>query len=104
MASATLTPKQLRFVEEYSLDHNGAAAAVRAGFAANSARVTASRLLTKANVKAAVAALEAEAAKTLRVTREGVLAALGRAYEDAKRQSNPAVMLGANEAFCASTR
>src|SRR5438874_2404004 len=95
MAPSFLTPKQLRFVEEYGLDHNGAAAAVRAGFAPGSARVTASRLLAKANVQAAVAEREAEAAKTLNITREDVLAALQKAYEDARAQSDPAVMVAA---------
>ncbi len=46
--------KEERFVLEYQQDGNGAAAAVRAGYAPKSAKVTASRLLTKANVKAAL--------------------------------------------------
>jgi phage terminase small subunit len=33
----TLTPKQRRFVEEYIIDLNGAQAAIRAGYAPNSA-------------------------------------------------------------------
>ena len=37
--------KQSRFVREYAVDCNGAAAAVRAGYAPRSAKVTASRLL-----------------------------------------------------------
>ena len=41
--------KQSRFVREYAVDCNGAAAAVRAGYSPRSAKVTASRLLTKAN-------------------------------------------------------
>ena len=38
--------KQSRFVREYAVDCNGAAAAVRAGYSPRSAKVTASRLLT----------------------------------------------------------
>jgi Terminase small subunit len=98
MNRSPLTPKQARFVEEYSLDHNGAAAAVRAGYAPGSARVTASRLLSKDNVRTAVAALEAEAAKALQITREDVLAALLEAYNDARKQKNPGVMVGAARA------
>lgn len=90
-----MTPKQQRFVEEYSLDHNGAGAAVRAGFAPNSARVTASRLLSKANVAEAVAAREAEAAKSLNMTRGAVLEALQDAFDKARQGSDPMTMVAA---------
>lgn len=90
-----MTPKQRRFVDEYSIDHNGAGAAVRAGFAPNSARVTASRLLAKANVAEAVAAREAEAAKALNMTREAVLAALQDAFDKARQGSDPMAMVAA---------
>ena len=95
MKRPSLTPKQARFVEEYALDHNGSAAALRAGFALGSARVTASRLLSKANVQAAVATLDTQTAKQLNITRKSVLAALQKAYEDARKQDNPAVMVAA---------
>jgi len=49
-----LTPKERRFVLEYVAESNGAAAARAAGYAPGSAKVTASRLLTKANVQALV--------------------------------------------------
>lgn len=49
-----LTPKERRFVAEYPIDLNGAAAAVRAGYAKGSAKVTASRLLKKPEIKAAL--------------------------------------------------
>ena len=48
--SLNIRSKQSRFVREYAVDCNGAAAAVRAGYSPRSAKVTASRLLTKANV------------------------------------------------------
>lgn len=50
-----LTPKQRLFVAEYPKDFNGTAAAVRAGCSEKSAKVTASRWLTKANVQDAIA-------------------------------------------------
>jgi hypothetical protein len=40
-----MTPRQERFVAEYCIDRNGAAAARRAGFSPRAARQTASRLL-----------------------------------------------------------
>ena len=45
--------KQARFVREYAVDCNGAAAAVRAGYSPRSAKVTASRLLRKVCTAAA---------------------------------------------------
>lgn len=46
-----LRPKQKRFVEEYLIDLNGKQAAVRAGYAAGSAHVTASRLLSRPDIR-----------------------------------------------------
>lgn len=69
-----LPARQAQFVEEYSISHNGAGAAVRAGYSRRSAKVTAARLLTKANIRTALAVREAENARALAVTRERVLA------------------------------
>ncbi|WCK55419.1 terminase small subunit [Aneurinibacillus sp. Ricciae_BoGa-3] len=52
-----LPPKQQLFVHEYLVDFNATQAAIRAGYTANSARITASKLLAKANVRKAVAQL-----------------------------------------------
>lgn len=51
-----LTPKERQFVAEYLIDRNGAKAAIRAGYRQSraAARVTASRLLRKANVRASL--------------------------------------------------
>lgn len=51
-----LSPKERAFVREYLLDENGKQAAIRAGYAPNSAEVQASRLLSKDKVWAAVEA------------------------------------------------
>jgi len=45
-----LSAKQSRFIGEYLVDANGAAAALRAGYATGSAKVAAIRMLTKDNV------------------------------------------------------
>jgi phage terminase small subunit len=47
MKNLFLTAKQTRFIDEFLVDSNGAAAAVRAGYAPGSAKVAASRMLTK---------------------------------------------------------
>jgi len=52
-----LTDKQIRFIDEFMLDMNGAAAYLRAGYNCNeaTARANASRLLTNANISAEIA-------------------------------------------------
>jgi phage terminase small subunit len=54
-ASDELTDKEQAFINEYFLcGYNGAEAARRAGYSARSARVTAHRILTNANVRAEI--------------------------------------------------
>jgi hypothetical protein len=84
-----------RFVEEYLVDGNGTAAAVRAGYARAGAHVTASRLLRNPKVAEAVAAGQAEKRAELKIDRQGIAAAFLAAYELAKAQGNPAAMVGA---------
>lgn len=58
-----LTEQQESFCLEYVSDpkSNASAAAIRAGYAEGSARITASRLLTRANIKARIRELRREA-------------------------------------------
>ena len=51
-----LSKKRRVFVEEYLKDFNGTQAAIRAGYSKNSARSTASRLLTIDNISDAIEA------------------------------------------------
>src|SRR5262252_9083336 len=60
-----LTAKEQRFIAEYLVDLIGSEAAKRAGYAPRSAKVTASRLLAKPAVKAAVR--DAQAARVHRL-------------------------------------
>ena len=53
-----LSAKRHFFVDEYCIDRNASRAARAAGYSAVSAKVTASRLLTDANVRAAVTVRE----------------------------------------------
>lgn len=57
-AASALTPQQERFCQEYIIDLNGLQAAIRAGYSDKAAKEQASRLLTKANVRARVAELQ----------------------------------------------
>lgn len=64
-----LSPKQERFCEEYLLDLNGKQAAIRAGYAAATAEVQASRLLR--NVKVQQRVDDLKAARSQRVALDG---------------------------------
>lgn len=81
MCQEELTPKQARFVEEYLLDLNAAAAARRAGYSEKNADSIAAQLLRKTKVSEAVqSAVAARSAKT-EITAEYVLENLKRLSE-----------------------
>lgn len=90
----TLTSKQARFVDEYLVDMNGAAAAERAGYGIPGARVAAHRLLTNANVRAVLDARQAQDAKRLGIEREEAIQGLLEAIEMARMKGDPAGMIG----------
>ena len=81
MSQEELTPKQARFVEEYLLDLNAAAAARRAGYSEKHADSIAAQLLSKTKVFEAVqSAIAARSAKA-EITAEYVLENLKRLSE-----------------------
>ena len=90
----TLTAKQQRFVAEYLVDGNGARAALAAGYGPAGAKVTAHRL-THANraVEAEIRARQALDSQRLQIDREGVIAGLLEAIDQAREQANPAAMI-----------
>jgi len=99
-AAQNLSAKQARFVAEYLVDGNGAAAAVRAGYAPGSAKVAASRMLTKDNpVRRAIQARQDADSVRLGVSRDQVIAQFLAAYEMAKLNSIPSVMVSATVAL-----
>ena len=90
-----LTPKQLRWIDEYLIDLNGSAAAVRAGYSPKSARSIANENLTKPDIQDVLQARQAVMAKELQITRQGVIRGLLDAVEMGRYQQNPAAMVGA---------
>lgn len=54
---STLTSKQQLFCEEYLIDLNATQAAIRAGYTEKSARVTACKMLTNANIESKISEL-----------------------------------------------
>jgi phage terminase small subunit len=76
-----LTAKQQRFCEEYLIDLNATQAAVRAGYAEKSARVTACKMLTNANIEKKIAELMAERSEATSISAQWVLNSLKNVAE-----------------------
>ena len=93
--ATTLTARQARFVQEYLVDGNGAGAAVRAGYSEKTARTIACELLTKPDLRVVIRERQAELSVGLKITREGVTRGFLEAYDMAKSDRNPAVMVSA---------
>src|ERR1700690_512089 len=70
--------RRARFCAEYCVDLNGTAAAIRAGYSPKSAKVTASRMLTKANIAADIRARLDRMANKAELTPELVMRTLAR--------------------------
>jgi phage terminase small subunit len=68
-----LTPKQECFCQEYLVDLNATAAAIRAGYSAKTAQEQASRLLSNVMVQAATQRLMDQRAQKVGITAEEVL-------------------------------
>jgi len=81
--SRTLTARQTRFIHEYLVDYNGAAAARRAGYAAKNCRVQASQLLRHEVIGPTVRAGMADLLAELKVSARDTLASRAKvAYFD----------------------
>ena len=97
-----LSPKRVRFVEEYQVDLNGTQAAIRAGYSARTANPQAARLLANVSIQAALtAAQEARSRRTAitadRVVRELALIGLANMADYMARtaQGDPYLDFGA---------
>ena len=88
-----LTQKQKGFVDEYLVCRNGSEAARRAGYAVPSARITASRLLTNANIKAELALKQAELAQKVEITQLRVINELLNGIAIAKTKLDAAIVM-----------
>jgi len=84
-----LSNKQIRFVNEYLVDLNGAQAAIRSGFSRRSARQIATRLLSKVYIRALIQEKQKETEERLQITRDDVIQGLLRAVEEAKEAGSP---------------
>jgi hypothetical protein len=91
--SRPLTAKQSRFIDEYMVDMNGAAAAERALYSKKTSRAIACELLTKPDIQAELRARGAALARELEITRAGVVRGLLDAFEMAKADRQPSIMV-----------
>ena len=79
-----LTPKQMRFVDEWLIDFNGKQAAIRAGYSAKTAEATAARLLRNVKVQAEIARRQKDLQKRTEISQDRVVKELARvAFADA---------------------
>src|SRR5690349_10235637 len=76
-----MNAKHARFVEEYMVDRNATQAAIRAGYSPRTARAQGSRLLTNADISAAVEAAEKAIVERTKVTQEYVVETLTEVVE-----------------------
>lgn len=73
---AKLTPKQVRFVEEYLVDANGTQAAIRAGYSPRTANEQAARMLTIASVRDALDVAQRARSERVQISADWVLGRL----------------------------
>ena len=79
-----LTPKQMRFVDEWLIDFNGTQAAIRAGYSEKTAAATAARLLRNVNIPNEISRRQKDLQRRTEVTQERVVMELARvAFADA---------------------
>lgn len=79
--SKAVDARRENFCREYIIDYNGAQAAIRAGYSPKSAKQTASRLLTDADLLSRVRELQSEQVRRLAVTADSVVLRLLEVYE-----------------------
>lgn len=73
-----LTPKQMRFVDEYLVDFNATQAAIRAGYSPKTAAAAAARLLRNVNIQAEIARRQKDLQKRTEVSQDRVVKELAR--------------------------
>lgn len=78
-----MTPKQQRFVDEYLIDLNATQAAIRAGYSEATAKQQGSRLLTNADVAAAVQSATADRSEETKIDAAWVLKQAKKLHESA---------------------
>ncbi len=92
---STLLPRQARFVDEYLVDQNAAAAAIRAGYSSRIALVVGARLLKQDEVQKAVEERQRPSSSKLNISRDDCVKALIEAYKVARAAQDGGAMVSA---------
>jgi phage terminase small subunit len=95
-SSKALSKAQLRWVEEYLVDSNGKAAAIRAGFSSRGADALAKKYLANPAVLACVSNMQKALLASVEPSRDDVTQGLLQAFELARQQSDSKAMLAAS--------
>ncbi len=101
-----LTNKQKRFIDEYTIDFNGAQAAIRSGYSENSAKEIATENLTKPHIAEAIEKKKKELAQQNLITKTEIIENLIAIAQQEKTRPSDQIrafeviskMLGYNEA------
>ena len=89
MAGRPLTAKQQAFVDEYLVDMNGKAAAIRAGYSPRTAETQSCQLLKKTQVKRAVQKALAKRSRRTEVDADYVLRQAQKLHERCMQEIEP---------------
>ena len=95
----TITDKQARFAQEYIIDNNATQAAIRAGYAKISARVSGHKCITNHNVKAEITRLQDKIAQKTARTVESIDLMQQAAYDLAMSINQPSAAVSAGTAI-----
>ncbi len=91
--SRPLNAKQSRFIDEYMVDLNGAAAAERSGYSKKTSRSIACELLTKPDLQAVLRERQAALAEEIHITRQGVIQGILEGIEMARTEKLPGLII-----------
>lgn len=87
---ASLTPTELRFIDEFMVDRKAEAAAIRAGYKPSKARARSKELLVRPEIQAEIARRDMELNARTRVNMEEIILELKRmAFFDIRSLFNP---------------
>jgi len=84
--------RQKAFAREYAVDHNGSAAAIRAGYSSGRAKHTARELLLRPDVADEIAKLDAVTAEELGITKLWIMSVAKRFVDGALAGEYPATV------------
>ena len=99
MCKGDLTPKQMRFVDEYLIDLNATAAAKRAGYSEKTANEIGTQNLVKLSIQEAIAERQKDRQERTEITQDWVVKNLKKIAERSMEHDEAPYMQAANKAL-----